>query len=391
MKNPINFFDAELINNEWWFSDFNFNALMKMNSETGETEMVSTFEGFPPEEENLHVKTFCFDNLLIFIPYLKNTIHIWNTENNCFEKSVVINYEKTGYFINAFKDENDIIWIIPNKPSDHVILFDIKKREVSAFDGIKEISASRNTDDTVIWADYNKGRLYIQVYRKNICFSVDCNSKKTERIVFPDKFLGLPFSAYDNKLYLSLLGTSDIFEWDTETKSYTRYKIQNELKRGSIFYGNIIKTENTLIITPCHSDDIIIYDTEKREYKKLTFPEGFERTHVYNMCGFYREKGSEIHIFPIRCNHLIKINTDDFTLSTVPFVLSDSLRKYSEDVLNSIFEKKYHSELDETFAYKETLDMFINKLVSEEADNKKALTENNAGEKIHNYIVSLFK
>ena len=72
---------------------------MKMNSETGETEMVSTFEGFPPEEENLHIKTILSGDLLIFIPHLKNTIHIWNIEKNCFEKSIVIDYEKSGYFL----------------------------------------------------------------------------------------------------------------------------------------------------------------------------------------------------------------------------------------------------------------------------------------------------
>lgn len=390
MKNPINFFDAELINGEWWFSNTNFNALMKMNSETGETEMVSTFEGVPPEEENLHVKTIRHDNLLIFVPYTSNRIHIWDIEKNGFLKSIVIDFKQTGYFINALKDDNDIIWFIPNKLSDSIILFDINKREVSTFDGIKEESDSENIDDTVIWADYNNNNLYIQIYRKNICFSVDCNSGKTEKIVFPDSFLGLPFSAYDNKLYLSLFGTSDIFVYDTKTKSYERYEINGELKRGTIFYSNIIKVENMLIITPCHCDDIIIYDTEKGEYKKLSFPDGFERTGAYNICGFYKTGENEIVVFPLRCNQLIKINTDDFSLSTIPFVLSDSLKKYSADIINSIFEKHYHSEVNEVFAYKETMDMFINKLVSEETVDKKA-DNTNSGEKIHNYIVSLFK
>ena len=98
MKNPINFFDAELINNELWFSNKNFNALMKMNSETGETEMVSTFEGFPPEEENLHIKTILSGDLLIFIPYKSNRIHIWDIDKNCFLKSVAIEYEKGGAY-----------------------------------------------------------------------------------------------------------------------------------------------------------------------------------------------------------------------------------------------------------------------------------------------------
>lgn len=390
MKNPVNFFDAELINGEWWFSNLSFNALMKTNSESGETEMISTFEDLPADSENLHVKTIRYDNLLIFIPHKSNRIHIWDIEKNCFLKSVAIEYEKSGYFINAFKDDNDIIWIIPNKLSDSIILFDINKREVSAFDGIKELSDSGNADDVIIWADYKNNNLYIQIYRKNICFSVECNSGKTEKIIFPDSFLGLPFSVYDNKLYLSLLGTSDIFEYDTKTKSYERYKINGILKRGIIFYSNIIKVKNKLIITPCHSDDVIIYDTEKREYKKLTFPEGFERTGPYNMCGFYKMSENEIIVFPARCNQLIKINTDDFSLSTMPFVLSDSLIKYSADMTESLFEKKYHSGLNEDFAYKETLGMFIDKLVSEESNDKKSDDEN-AGEKIHNYIVSLFE
>lgn len=390
MKNPVNFFDAELINNEWWFSNLSFNALMKMNSESGETEMISTFEDLSADSENLHVKTIRYDNLLIFIPYKSNRIHIWDIEKNGFLKSIVIDCKQTGYFINAFKDDNDIIWIIPNKLSDSIVLFDINKREISAFDGIKELSYSGNADDVIVWADHKNNNLYIQVYRKNICFSIECNSGKTEKIIFPDSFLGLPFSAYDNKLYLSLLGTSDIFEYDTRIKSYERYEINNELERGNIFYSNIIKVENKLVITPCHSDDVIIYDTEKREYKKLTFPEGFKRTSVYNICGFYKMSENEIIVFPARCNQLIKINTDDFSLSTIPFVLSDSLIKHSADMTESLFEKEYHSGLNEDFAYKETLDMFIDKLVSEETNDKKSDDEN-AGEKIHNYIVSLFE
>ena len=148
--------------------------------------------------------------------------------------------------------------------------------------------------------------------------------------------------------------------------------------------------ENKLVITPCHSDDVIIYDTEKREYKKLTFPEGFERTSPYNICGFYKMSENEIIVFPARCNQLIKINTYDFSLSTMPFVLSDSLIKHSADMTESLFEKEYHSGLNEDFAYKETMDMFIDKLVSEETNDKKS-DDDIAGEKIHNYIVSLFK
>lgn len=390
MKNPINFFDAELINNEWWFSNLNFNALMKMNSESGETEMISTFEGIPLDEENLHIKTIISGDLLFFIPRYKNIIHIWNTKENHFEKSVVIDCEKSGFFINALKDNNDIIWIIPSKLSDPVIIFDINKRKISSLDITKEIADSENSGAVVIWGDYNNNHIYIQLDKKNICFSVDCNSKKVEKIVFPDRFIGLPFSAYDNKLYLSLYGTTDIFEWDTETKTYVRYEIDNELKRGLYPYSDIIKTENRLVIAPCHTDNVVVYDIENNEYEKLVFPEGFERTWPYNMSGFYRIKGNEICIFPLCCNQLIKVNTDNFTLSTLPILLSDSLKKYSDDMINGIFEKHYHSEINEDFAYKETMDMFIDKLVSEEIVDKKN-NDDNAGEKIHNYIVSLFK
>ena len=200
----------------------------------------------------------------------------------------------------------------------------------------------------------------------------------------------MSFSAYDNKLYLSLYGTTDIFEWDTETKTYVKYEIDNELKRGLYPYSDIIKTENRLVIAPCHTDNVVVYDIENNEYEKLVFPEGFERTWPYNMSGFYRIKGNEICIFPLCCNQLIKVNTDNFTLSTLPILLSDSLKKYSDDMINGIFEKHYHSEINEDFAYKETMDMFIDKLVSEEIVDKKN-NDDNAGEKIHNYIVSLFK
>jgi len=394
MKNPVNFFNAELVNNEWWFSNINFNALMKMNSESGETEMVSTFEGFPPEEENLHIKTIRFDNLLVFIPFFKNIIHIWNIEKNCFEKSVTIDYEKSRNFINAFKDDNDIIWIIPKRLSDAIILFDIEKRKVSSFDGIKEVSISENMGDVDLWTgstNYQNNQIYIQANITNVCYSVDCNTQKIEKIVFSENFPVVSAYPYENKLYLSLLKTSDIFEYNIETKEYTRYEIGNEIKKEMHYcYYHIIRKENKLIVTPCYSDNIIIYDIEDRKYEKLIFPEGFERTTVYSMCGFYKIKENGICVFPAGCNQFIKINTDDFTLSTVPIILSDSLKNYSEDMINNIFEKKYHSEIDENFAYKETMDMFINKLVSEETANKKN-DETNAGEKIHNYIVSLFK
>lgn len=393
MKNPINFFDAELINGEWWFSNLSFNALMKMNSESGETEMISTFEDLPADSENLHIKTIRYDNLLIFIPYKSNRIHIWDIEKNCFLKSIVIDCKQTGYFINAFKDDNDIIWILPNKLSDPIVLFDINKRTTSAFFGIKEESDSEISEEVGLWAgdiSYHNNQIYIQANKTNICYSVDCNTKKVEKIVFNENFPIVSNSICDDKLYLSLLGTSDIFEYDAKTKSYERYEINNELKRGTIFYSNIIKVENKLVITPCHSDDVIIYDTEKREYEKLIFPENFERTNPNAMFAFYREKGNKIFVFPLGCNHLIKINTDDFSLSTMPFVLSDSLVRYSADMTESLFEKKYHSGLNEDFAYKETMDMFIDKLISEENNDKKSDDEN-AGEKIHNYIVSLFE
>ena len=78
------------------------------------------------------------------------------------------------------------------------------------------------------------------------------------------------------------------------------------------------------------------------------------------------------------------------SFSFIPnIILSDSFEKYSEDIINKVFEKNYHSGLDEFFAYKETLDMFINKLVSDDNTDIKT-EEKNACEQIHKYIVSLF-
>ena len=69
---------------EVYFSALYYNALLKMNIRTGITEFLCSFEK-EKKIESIHVKAFCYESLIWFIPQYGEYIACYNIDGNSIE------------------------------------------------------------------------------------------------------------------------------------------------------------------------------------------------------------------------------------------------------------------------------------------------------------------
>ncbi len=394
MKNLINFFDAELIGNELWFSNLNFNALMKTDIRNGNTEIVSTFNDEDVLADDLHIKTIRYNDFLFFIPYSGNTIHVWNINNSCFENSIKLEQKSGNKWADAYMDNNNIIWMIPEDLSNSIVVVDAPKRTAQISDVMEHIRDFGDISSYTIstkCVDFQYNMLYIQIFRKNICFRIDCSLHTVKKYNFPDNVMATSFRAYnESTFYLYLYGNPNIFELDTIENNLKCHPINISVVNGTEPYWDTIRIGNKLLLIPCQSNDLILYDTQKQCQNKIELPETVKRCKPDALFGFYKLIDNIIYLFPKGCNELVAVNTTDYTTFSIRFILSEEDNVKAADTMNRIFEKHYASELNEAFAYTDTMNMFLEKLVATDSTNE-TCSESNIGYAIHRYIMDTIK
>lgn len=398
MGQYINFFDGYINDKALWFSNNNFNGLMKMNIESGKTELIDTFPENDIMGDKFHINVIKAGDCLYFIPYKSKYINIWSLNESKWEESIKLQCKDNTVIVRAVNINEEEIWIFPSDLSTPVMIFNIKNKTIDYADEItddikemnKEAKASLGASSVCL----NGDDLIISFFKKSYLFVIDYKKRKIKSSYNLENNISIKgIKHFHNYTYwVWCADSSDIYLWNMKNSGLSKLKTEVRLCKGRMPFADIINIgKNKAVVLPCHYDKILLADAEKASVSQLDMPKGFKRCNVFTLFRFYNINNNEIILFPCGGNMLLRINIDDLSVLAVDFKLSDELQTYAEENMLKKFDEKFISrQTTETMGWCEILPMFIEKVCNEDKTEKETNEkEKNIGSEIYNIVKNM--
>ena len=181
--NPISCLDAWQDGENVWLSNYDYNALIRWNMDSGEAEIMGLFPREPEDAGRLHRRVFCVGKKLYFIPYRGRYIHIRDLEQGTWECVKVA--EEEMIVADACLVE-DCIWIFPCYLRWPIMLFHINTHQLERMDSLTgeignyieekyrkwmvwDISCVCQREGLFIWQNTVGIRFFVLTIRKGSC------------------------------------------------------------------------------------------------------------------------------------------------------------------------------------------------------------------------------
>lgn len=373
MENLINFYDGCLVGDELWFSNLNFNALMKMNIKTGKTEFVDTFPYLADTQEFAHIRTIRYDDCLYFISYRNRVIHIWNLMELKWEKTVHINCSEIE---NAFLYNNEI-WLFPASLKNPIVKFNLKDRKEIVLNELTEQINAINSKCISILSETVSlciDKLIIASYEGNTVITIDC---KTEQITNKYSFDDISISGIKVKdkkhFWVWFTNSADIYLVSETEGNIDRINTEINFQRNRTPFSNMINIdEHRALVLPRHTEEILLIDTLINETNKLKIPNEFKRCKVTSLLLFYKQVDGFTFLFPCGGNNLLIVNANTMSISHISFIVDDEFLEYAKKMKRKIFNSMiYSGDLSEGKGWTEMLPNFLDKV----CEGSKAVTK----------------
>jgi WD40 repeat protein len=395
MTEYLNYFDGYIADDMLWFSNLNFNAFIKMNIKTGDTEMVSLFPGFDRDCRNLHCGVIQVGNRLFFTPYRSNTVHIWDMEKETFLPNMKITCEEDIKYVGTGVDRENMLWIVPENLAEPIVVIDAERGKLADSISIKKVLLQEELS-----ADFESGlknvafydnAVYIQGYKQNGLVKIRCADRKIEFYKFAGSYKPVSLDTFDGEnFYFFNYPDNRLLKWNIRNGSVEEILPKYQFANGRTPFWGVVKVSEIFLFLPCHSNSICTLDLRTRAMKELQLPEGFRRSSPFALIGHHKIYENKLYLFPRSGNELLVMDTKDFVISEIKYRYPETFAEYSEDVLQTIFLKDFEeSNLSESFAYDETLGMFLDKVVTGGASLPSQA--NNIGGQIHEYVKNRYR
>lgn len=136
----------------FWFTEYEFNALFKMNKADYKVELVGIFPEEIFTERKLYISTAVCNQKMYFAPYSAKEIAIYDLKKKVFEKKSILDPRKTGSlewecikFFKIISVDNKVYFIPDHYPG--ILCYDTKTKEFRCFDDwVDEIEKKRISD-----------------------------------------------------------------------------------------------------------------------------------------------------------------------------------------------------------------------------------------------------
>jgi hypothetical protein len=392
MTEYVNFFDGYIENDELWFSNIRFNALMKMNIKTGDTEMISVFPGRERESENLHCRVIKAGDRLFFIPYISNIVHVWDLKKGAFLPNIEIGPEENAKYVAAAVDDENKLWIVPENLLKPIVIIDTGRCEIADRVNIPDVTtperptAGLETDlkNVVFYGN----TFFIQSYRENGLWKLGCADRSTKFYEFAGVYRPVSLNTFDGEnFYFFNYPDNRLMMWNMRDNSVRIISRGYPFVDGRNPFGGILKTNDGFLFVPCHCDSFCAFDPQTYAITELPLPENFKRCSPFALTVYHKVYQDKLYLFPRSGNELLVMDTGKTVISEISYKYPESFVSYAEDVLQRIFDKYYEgSSVYESFLYDETLGRFLDKVVTGDESSSSKQQPSNAGRQIHEFV-----
>lgn len=390
MNRLIRFYEGYIVNNELWFSNLNYNALLKMNINTGKIQFIDKFPKFPEETRNLHIRIIKYNEFLYFIPFKSNLIHIWNLNNQNWEKTIDIPYSDNVTIEDAVLLNNEI-WIFPEILKNPIIKVNVVQGTIKTLTKLTENINTINKEYASIIScgisKYNE-QLLLSIYKKDCVISINSKSEQiTNKYYLENISIAGIKNISDDTCCIWLTNSSDILFWNVNKNEIKAIPTNVNFYYGQRAFRNIIEIDkNRFLLLPCHTNNILIMNKLNGEINEVTLPIEFKRKSAFTLFLYAQRIKNIVYLFPCGGNKLVYINLSTMSASIIDFVITNEFKEYALKIIEKNIQREFVlGNIRETDGWNEILPKFID-MVSQKKQNHLNAEADNLGLEIYTQI-----
>lgn len=361
-------FGYVVIDNDIWFLNCYFNALIKINKLSGKIEVIEKTPGYNVREKRLYRMVCYVDGKLIFVPGRSERVVSYDIGTGEFS-SCYLDVDKVGerkpYFWNAYVYYN-YVYMFPRK-AKCIIKYDIVKNTIKYLENsLNKVPDFLSEESACFVKQFEiiEEKIYIPFERLNAVAVFDIGNENLDIKYLNIKEGCSTINYVDGYFYLASCTSPVLYRWDVETGRVWTYDFPEEFQAGrSPMFFEAIKMEDRLIFFPFHCDIIISFDINAKrftiEQRNLEMEENDA-----GVTYFIEKNKGQNHSFLADVNGLCSINYEGGKLKISPYFCQDDL--YNKKQINKFLLK--NSYFDAYFEGEVTLEEYVE--VLENADNK---------------------
>ena len=402
--NLISCLDAWQDGENVWLSNYDYNALIRWNMDSGEAEIMGLFPQEPEDAGRLHRRVFCVGKKLYFIPYRGRYIHIRDLEQGTWE-CVKVAEEEMIVADACFVE--DCIWIFPCYLRWPIMLFHINTHQLERMDSLTEEIGNYIEEKYKDWMVLDiscvcqrGGFFYLAEYRRNRIFCIDDKGGKLQHVwpyvgVAPDwedrdigeevKIQGITVCGKED-FWLASLEKAEVYRWNPKEGIKRTYGFAAKMYGKRIPFLRVVDVDELYaLVLPCHSGYLFRIHKRTDEITKIPYPVGFARRRIYSLfCGYGKEAG-KVFLYPRSGNGLLIVEVKKGEAFYIPYIFNEKDGGYLADFyLQSMREQLCSGKLDESEGGKDILSDFLDEVVCRERDMEQGEAEP-IGKRIYEY------
>lgn len=267
----------------FWFTEYDFNSLFKMNKINYEVEFIGIFPGEKFVQEKLYISTAICNHKMYFAPYSANEIAIYDLEEKRFEK-IEVPIPKNNYhlewkkmkFFKVIAVENKVYFIPDHYPG--ILCYDTQTGDLTCFDDwIDKIEKNRKSKWGYFFSYTEIDRkLYLPCACVDAVIIFDTISQKSKVLFIHStncecKYVGI---FWINRCFylISADGVITKRKLNSENEKVTQIHLL-KFKHSEIEFYPVVCWNNYIYLFPLKNNKVYKIDTDKDE---VTIEEMFD-------------------------------------------------------------------------------------------------------------------
>ena len=331
-----------------------FNGLIRQSKSDGDID-VSSFPVGPVFSQLLHHRVFKNGSELIFSPDYSYGVHTFDLDSNKMNYYAVKKDEWSNYRCACSHIWNNKLWMFFSFGENGIASLDLDTHDIQYYpDAYKMLRRHTESNDVVFWSELciEGSTVYGVINNKNHIVKIDLKDVSVTSVEI-DKDAHLSGIAInDNHLYMTEYNTNDVLVYDIQNKETKRLDFAVDSSTAptkGLMYSNIVSCGG--IVLAVHNYLRSVFEVTTDAIKKYCdFPDNqedinsdFRRT----WRRFYStsSKDNRIELYPARSNMMLTIDVTEKRIMGSIFKLSSKRIKqvYKEQIIGDYFEECAHN------------------------------------------------
>lgn len=370
------------INDEIWFSNLFFNALIKINKLTGKIQYINKFPNYDVRQEVLYSAVCYINGQLIFIPHDSEEIVSYDMKTGKFD-SIDMDKECIGEekaFFLMYYIYGHYVYMFPVR-SRCIIKYDVKKKVVKYLGGVlKEIMCDLPRTAICFGKEYEiiDDKLYIPFVDLNAVAIFDLNTE-----ILDIKYLHIrggcsTIDYIEGFFYLASSKYPLIYRWDVSQENvvaYSGFPEGFEIGKGVVIFHNSCNIGERIFFFPFLSNMIISFDTITKRIKREEFRKIPDEEPLITY--LIQKNGDKSFLLTADEENLCVLNYENKRVQMNPYFKLDN--SYNKKVISKFLQQCFYYNIcmESKKALKEYIEILTN------LDNNKLTRKmTNCGKKI---------